>query len=173
MTQIPAKNSELKNGDKVQLILTAPGWRGCFSNLVKLTPADELTEDIFTVSKTPGGSIIIKAWYWKRLTVNDPWKKPYSKAEDWIIDERGYQVSKFEGVVTPAKPPPKPLVELPFEYTLNKPYWNDRLEQELIKKSQAAAESHIKRTMREWPWGKQLKHEVDKANDKIKFFWKD
>ena len=65
------------------------------------------------------------------------------------------------------------LLELEFNYSLNARCWNPQLEKQMIQKAMALAESQVRRTLREWPYGKRLGFDLKKEKDFIGFFWED
>lgn len=65
---------------------------------------------------------------------------------------------------------PKPLLKLPFNYSINSRCWTAQLEASMIQQARAEAESRLKRTLREWPHGHVLVHEAENGRDEIRFW---
>jgi len=85
-----------------------------------------------------------------------------------FFDEKAWPFYLERNIVVSTE---KPLLTLPFNYSLNRTYWNDKLQAEMIQKATAQAESQIRRSLREWPWGKILKPTLELEKDLIHFSW--
>jgi hypothetical protein len=141
------KIAEMKHGDKIKLIY-AKEW-------VKWCKECAITQEVFESSE----GFYVAGGYAK-MTID---------GKEWNLCIDDYEWPFLSAKAAPA---PKPLLTLDFNYSLNQRFWNKKLEEEMLQKAQAAASSEVRRTLREWPWGKILAHELDLPNDKIHFFWK-
>ncbi len=170
MTDTFTPTKDLKVGDKIVLYLDSGKWTKYWGSN-RIFDLTSVGQEVDSNGIIPGPftitEILHRTPYFRALVRNN--SSPIYTTTDFFCDDINYPVKLYTQVSSIKI---QPLLTLDFNYSLNKHYWNDKLEQEFIQKSREKAESTIKRTLLAWPYGKTLVHEVDKTSDKIHFRWK-